>query len=90
MINNYFQTSINRPTFSKNYLSSKTIVEKNIKQAQYNRYKLFILIIAKANSRVIKSSLDIMHQNSKIVPDALAKIIAHAEKNINLCVFLAF
>lgn len=63
MLNNYFKPSVTRPTTYSPYFTHKPASDKAIKpinQQKNRKYKLFIILIAKAVRRQLRNSWEQM------------------------------
>lgn len=92
MINSYFRNAntATKPSLPSFYTTNRIPIEKPIAQLKYKKYKLFILIIARATIKTLKLSFEAICENSKTVPAALTKMSVFCEKNMNLSMYLAF
>lgn len=90
MINSYFKTTITKPPSQSFYAINRLSVEKTNLQNKLRRYKLIALMLARATFKTLKISFDAVADNSKTLPQALAKFSLLSERNTNLTVYLAF
>lgn len=90
MINSYFRTTPTKPPTQSFYSTTRIPIERPITQLKYKKYKLFILIIARATLKTLKLSFEAINDNSKIMPTALSKLVQLSEKNTTLTMYLAF
>ena len=90
MINSYFRTLPTKPLTQGYYTTTRISIEKPITQIKYRKYRLIILILAKACQKTLKLSFEAISEKSKAIPMALSKMSQLNEKNINLSIYLAF
>jgi len=92
MINSYFKSTVVRPISSQtsisqvsNYTPTKYIDKSNNK---YRKYKLIIVLLARASHRVMKSHWDVLWQKDRKANELLGRMLTLCDKNVAYSLFL--
>lgn len=92
MINSYFRSTVVRPTSSQTnlingntYTPTKYIDKNNNK---YRKYKLIIVLLARASHRVMKSYWDVLWQRDRKANELIGRLLVLCDKNVAYSLFL--
>jgi len=90
MINSYFKTSLTRQPITTTYSTTRLVQERSIFGQKYRKYKLIVLLLAKATYRQMRETVELISSNQKRIHSNLSKIVTFSEKNLNMSTYLAF
>ena len=84
MINSYFRPTRPSQAFFPTYPSAKSLE----KTAKYRRYKLLLIVLARATQRCLKEYWDQLWLNERRTTESLSRLLVLCDKNAAYSLFL--